>query len=422
MTKRALSLTLAVLLLLAAAIPTAFAVPSLTYVKARLDKSFDVYAGPGSGYRRLGTVGGGGVDRIYGVVDNGWMLLGYQGSSGVYRIGYVEPSAVGHLYDIEGSINTSLTFSDAHTVTIVRDIGMTDDPIINNKSIAQFEEGDAVTLLATLGSNWAYVEGKSLRGFVRIGAVSEFVTPKPSVTAKPTARPTARPTDSPYIPPTGGNSRLASLRHNCTSSGKLSPGAFSPYQYSYLLTMASTVDFVRFTPTAYNQSATITVNGQYVASGAQSQKIYMSDQPQMVAIRVTYGGESSEYTVFLQRRPDTRRTRVSIGFINSFYQSGGDWYINADLATVKYYGENYQSGNLSTYTNTSSSEQYKYAVDPNCIFYYGTMTYPYRATNINDFMSHYAQYGSTLYRIVYIGDKIVAVLPYASDAGTGGMK
>ncbi len=450
MTKRLLSLVLTVALLLAVALPVAYAVPSLSYATARLDKAYDVYAGPGTNYRKLGTCGSGGVDRIYGVVSNGWMLLGYQYASGSYRIGYVAPDAYDHLYDIDGSINRSLSFSGSHSVTLVRDITMTDDPIIGGKVIAKFVSGDTATLLATLGSNWAYIEaiynGSAIRGFVRSFAVSDFVTPAPTTAPRPTNPPVTNPpytyppyttpTQRPYTTPTptrrpyttatpapsGLNARLSAIRHNCTSSGKMMPAAFSPYQTSYLLTMANTVSYVRLTPVAYQSGAYITVNGQQVASGAQSQRIYMTNEPQAVTINVSYGGENTAYTVFLQRRPDTRRTRVSIGFINSIYQSGDDWYINADLATIQYFGEDYANGNLSNYHNSSSSEQYKYVVNPNCIFYYGTITYPYRTTNIHEFIRNYRQYGSNLYRIIYIGGEIVAVMPYAADSGVGAIK
>ncbi|MBQ6255993.1 MAG: hypothetical protein IJJ60_05335, partial [Clostridia bacterium] len=109
-----------------------------------------------------------------------------------------------------------------------------------------------------------------------------------------------------------------------------------------------------------------------------------------------------------------KRTRVSAGYINKIYLKGTTWRIDADLVTIKYSGTDYNSGNLSTFTN-GGKDSYDYEVDPNCIFYYGTKSNCYRATNITNFMNSYLQYGSSLYTIVYIESKIVAVFPYGAD-------
>ena len=92
------------------------------------------------------------------------------------------------------------------------------------------------------------------------------------------------------------------------------------------------------------------------------------------------------------------------------YADGSKNYIRADLVTVTYTN----GTNLSTFTN-ESNYIYKYACSDDCIFYYGTMNNIIRASSFAEFLANYKVYGSTLYRIVYIEDEIVAVMPYASD-------
>ena len=211
-----------------------------------------------------------------------------------------------------------------------------------------------------------------------------------------------------------GTTLLSSLSHNCPNTGVMLPETFSPYQTTYLLTVASWVSRPTFTPVAMDPNASIYVNGQYVRSGETSQVIPMTDKPQAMTIQVSNGGASTVYTVYLQRRPSERRTRVSAGYIQNIYLKGTTWRIDADLVTIKYSGDDYMSGNLSTFTN-NSVEHYDYEVDPHCIFYYGVKSNCYRANNIMTFMNTYLQYGSSLYTIVYIEDKIVAVFPYGAD-------
>lgn len=213
-----------------------------------------------------------------------------------------------------------------------------------------------------------------------------------------------------------GSTLLSSLSHNCPNTGIMLPESFSPYQTTYLLTVASWVSKPTFTPVAADPSARITVNGQYVASGSKSQVIPLTDKPQAVYIVVSNGAASTTYTIYLQRRPSEKRTRVSSGYINSIYLSGTTWHLDADMVTMHYMGEDYNSGNMSTFTNKAvETGVYDYPVSPNCIFYYGNKEAPYRATNIQQFLSNYAAYGSSLYTFVYIESEIVAVFPYGAD-------
>ena len=215
-------------------------------------------------------------------------------------------------------------------------------------------------------------------------------------------------TPDPYAGYAYGAPQLTSLTHNCPNTGKMLPEYFSPGVTSYILTVASWVSRVCFTPVCSDPAATIYINGVIVRSGATSSYIRMSNSPQQVTIDVVgVSGQRTTYTVFLQRRPSERRTRVSAGYIQQIYQKSGKWYINADLGTVTY-----SDGNQSTFVN-KTVDSYRYACTDSCIFYYGSMQSPKRAMNIYEFNSHYST--GALYRLVYIEDEIVAVMPYAPD-------
>ena len=222
--------------------------------------------------------------------------------------------------------------------------------------------------------------------------------------------------DGIYLESKYENTRLQSLSHNCPNTGIMLPEVFTPDQTHYVLTVADWVSRVKFTPVAQNNQATITVNGRTVRSGQESQVIEMTDEPQTVLIRVAAGNSSTTYTIFLQRRPSEKRTRVSAGYINDIYLKSTTWRLDADLVTVKYAGDDYASGNYSTFTNsTVEKKRYDYAVDPNAVLYYGTKANALRAYNVQDFLINYQLYGSTLYTFVYIEDEIVAIYPYQAD-------
>ena len=205
----------------------------------------------------------------------------------------------------------------------------------------------------------------------------------------------------------GGAPTLVSLTHNCPSTGKMLPASFSPTVTTYLLTVASWVSRVQFTPISSDPYATIYVNGSVVRSGSASNYVKMTDDPQQVLIDVVSGGQRTTYTIFLQRRPSERRTRVSAGYIENIYQKSGKWYIDADLVTLTY-----GQGNRSGFVN-KTVDHYRYACTDTCIFYYGSMYSPIRAADIGEYMM-YAGVG-TLCRFIYIEDEIVAVMPYAAD-------
>ena len=213
---------------------------------------------------------------------------------------------------------------------------------------------------------------------------------------------------------TSTSTLLSSLTHNCPNTGIMLPQTFSPYQTTYLLTVADWVSRPTFTPVAFDPNAVITVNGVVVRSGQKSQVIPMTDKPQAVSIVVSNGGASTTYTIYLQRRPSEKRTRVSAGYISNIRLKGTTWWIDADLVTIKYRGDDYGNGNLSTFTN-GGVDSYDYEVATSCVFYYGTKANCYRAYNIQEFMNNYLRYGSALYTIIYIEDQIVAVFPDGAD-------
>ncbi len=208
---------------------------------------------------------------------------------------------------------------------------------------------------------------------------------------------------------------LINLTHNAPNTGKMLPERFDPVIDTYLLTVASWVSRITFTPTAA-PGAVVTVNGQAVPSGQKSQIIQMSNDPQSVAIVVSVYNAQNQlmaqktYTIYLQRRPSERRTRVSAGFINAITLEDNKAVISADLVTINYRG----ATNQSSFVN-DTVYHYKYTTSENCLFYYGTMNNPVRALDAQSFMANYQIYGSNLYYLVYIEDEIVAVLPYASD-------
>ena len=217
---------------------------------------------------------------------------------------------------------------------------------------------------------------------------------------------------SPALPP----DKLVNLVHNAPNTGVMLPAAFDPFETTYLLTVASWVSRIWFTPTTASAASVVTVNGQVVASGQDSQIIQMTDEPQRVQVVVSaYDGMQqlagqTTYSIFLQRRPSERRTRVSAGYIKSIVLKDNVATISADLVTL-----NYTDNTNITYFANAEVDDYTYDTDPNCLFYYGTLNNPVRANTVQVFINNYQSSGSTMYYFIYMEDLIVAVLPYAPD-------
>ncbi len=203
---------------------------------------------------------------------------------------------------------------------------------------------------------------------------------------------------------------LTALDHTCASTAVSSPASFDPYTRSYLITVASWEEEIAFIPTVPG-GCYATVNGAYVLSGTASAPIRLTDLPVCVTVRVSNTAGSAVYTVFVQRRPSEKRTRMSAGFIRSVYESGGTWYIAADLVTVNYRSSSYEYGNRSSYIN-DSSYLYHYPVSPRCVYYYTSGGATRQCRDVYGFLSVYDLEEGAMYRLVYIEDEIVAVLPY----------
>ncbi len=198
--------------------------------------------------------------------------------------------------------------------------------------------------------------------------------------------------------------------NNCHNTGILTPSVFNPNIDTYLLTVGSFVNGVTLSPQYANPAEYhVKINGVVTQNGAESPVIQMSNTTSTAIIEVVgNNGFYKKYTVYVQRRPSERRTRLSSGFIEPYYK-GNNLRVKADLVNVKY-----SYGNVSTFINETSA-MYDHAVDANCIFYYGTMQNPIRAKDANEFLANYQSAGSNLYRIMYLEDRIIALLPYQSD-------
>ena len=204
---------------------------------------------------------------------------------------------------------------------------------------------------------------------------------------------------------------LDALSNNVPNTGIMLPGSFESAQPSYLLTVANWVSRVHFVPYCSYPGTTIYFNGQAVSSGTQTPDITLSDEPTFATFTLkATDGKSNTYIVYIQRRPSEKRTRVSAGYIESLYSNGTKNHVRADLVSVTYT----PNSNLSTFVN-ETYYVYDYACSDSCIFYYGAPGNPVRATTFTDFAAHYNDFGSNLYRLVYIEDEIVAVMPYAAD-------
>ncbi len=140
------------------------------HATATLTGDFDVYSGPGTEYYRAADGQAryaGGQARIYGYVGD-WALIGYGYGSNLYRIGYVDKSAVP-----AGESVGPLSLGNA-PMTMAREGNLTDDPILSptDGRMARLPAGTPVVALAYTGdgNHWTYVEvtldGQPARGFV----------------------------------------------------------------------------------------------------------------------------------------------------------------------------------------------------------------------------------------------------------------
>jgi alpha-tubulin suppressor-like RCC1 family protein len=99
-------------------------------------------------------------------------------------------------------------------------------------------------------------------------------------------------------------SAVGTLAGLAVSSGKLGP-AFAPDVFDYALTVGHEITSVSLIPVAADPSATLTVNGVAVASGADSQPLPLGegDTPLVVTVRAADGLETLVYRVTVSRLP-----------------------------------------------------------------------------------------------------------------------
>ena len=166
--KMRLLCTAMLIVLLTSLIPTALAESRLDhYAIASFGQNYAVYSGPGEYYYRANSgkaLYGGGSARVYGVVGD-WVMIGYQLTNGDFRIGYIK-NGLESMTVMQGSVNYTLTF-DSYTAWADGYCRLTDDPVVSNKMIYTIPEGAPVTVLATMGNAWTYVEVASASGYMR---------------------------------------------------------------------------------------------------------------------------------------------------------------------------------------------------------------------------------------------------------------
>ncbi|MTV50428.1 hypothetical protein GJ688_15805 [Heliobacillus mobilis] len=135
------------------------------------------------------------------------------------------------------------------------------------------------------------------------------------------------------------NANLANLT---LSSGTLTP-AFSSTVTSYNATVANNVASITVTPTAQDADATITVNGQAVASGTASQAINLVVGQNTITVVVKSPDLSTTktYTITVARQApvnvDLSNLTISNGTLTPGFTSGNTSYtdtVTADVATV----------------------------------------------------------------------------------------
>jgi uncharacterized protein YhjY with autotransporter beta-barrel domain len=138
---------------------------------------------------------------------------------------------------------------------------------------------------------------------------------------------------------TRAKSTDATLAGLVPSSGALDP-AFDPATTDYTVAVDNATDSIMLTPTATEATATITVDGQAVASGSASQAITLAVGPTAIPVVVTAqdGTTTQAYTVTVNRAASADATLVglvpSAGALDSaFDPATTDYAIAVDNAT-----------------------------------------------------------------------------------------
>ena len=195
--------------------------------------------------------------------------------------------------------------TDATLAGLVPSAGSLDpafDPATADYDVAVDNATDSITLTPTATESTATitVDGQSVASgsasqaiALAVGstAIQVVVTAADGTTTRAYTATVTRAASS--------NARLANL---VPSVGTLDP-AFDAGSFDYAIGVANAVDSIALTPTADNAEATITVNGQSVASGSASQAIALSVGSTAIQVGVTAedGTTTRTYTVTVER-------------------------------------------------------------------------------------------------------------------------
>ncbi|MBQ2952610.1 MAG: hypothetical protein IJE07_03560 [Clostridia bacterium] len=148
------------------------ALPSPQEPALRSGEKYDVFSAPGrDSYRPANgkaVMSTNDWVQVFGVED-GWVLVQYDISSGQMRFGYVDASVLPRGVQVP-----QLTWAEI-PYEITAATCLTDDPLNSCKVLMQLQPGEQVTVLATMGQ-WLYVEttlsGKDVRGFIPMEAAT----------------------------------------------------------------------------------------------------------------------------------------------------------------------------------------------------------------------------------------------------------
>ena len=147
-------------------------------ITLRSDQSLPVYSAPSTSSWR-GANGKASVS-TNGTVwaagwENGWLQVFYEVSKGGLRVGYVDGSKITGRVDFDQAL-----YFSREQVEITANCSLTDDPMMNQTSIASLAAGRTVTYLTTAinqnGKAWDYVEttvnGQAVGGYIPSGCLT----------------------------------------------------------------------------------------------------------------------------------------------------------------------------------------------------------------------------------------------------------
>src|SRR6201999_1315479 len=130
---------------------------------------------------------------------------------------------------------------------------------------------------------------------------------------------------------------LASLGH---SAGTFTGGPFSPAITEYTINVGNGITSMPVTPVTTETHATVTVNGQPVASGTASNAIAINFPTTAISITVTAADRTTiiTYTVTINKAPETNANLASLhpanGALSPSFLQGTTSYTDAVANSV----------------------------------------------------------------------------------------